>query len=234
MLIKPSSTYQFPLLEYGKQKRSFQHRWLTRYNGLVYSELDQGGDCKFCVLFGESASSVAGILVSRPLTNLQKASEKLREHFEGIGSGKAKKYHLQAVEKAELFKSVMEHKLVPVDQQLSRARAMTIAKNKQKLKSIVETIILCARQGIALRGHRDDWKHIKGNFIVLLQFKANSGDSVLADHLASASGNALYTSKTIQNEIIRICGSIIQSTILARIRAYIECIVYVYESVLHN
>ena len=186
---KPSSTYQFPLLEYGKQKRSFQHRWLTRYNGLVYSELDQGGCCKFCVLFGESASSVAGILVSRPLTNLQKASEKLREHFEGIGSGKAKKYLLPAVEKAELFKSVMEHKLVPVDQQLSRARAMTIAKNKQKLKSIVETIILCARQEIALRGHRDDWKHIKevphanpGNFIVLLQFKANSGDSVFADH----------------------------------------------------
>ena len=94
---KPSSTYQFLLLEYGKQKCSFQQSWLTRYNGLVYSEFDQGNYCKYCVLFGESASSNAGILVSRSLTNLQKSSEKLREHFEGIGSGKAKEYHLRAV-----------------------------------------------------------------------------------------------------------------------------------------
>ena len=51
---------------------------------LVYSELDQGGYCKYCVLFGQCAYSVTsfvGVLISRPLTNLQKASEKLREHF---------------------------------------------------------------------------------------------------------------------------------------------------------
>ena len=67
------------------------------------SEIDQGGDCKYCVLFGQAAFSVsafAGILVDRPLTNVQKASEKLREHFEGIGSAAATKYHLLAVEKA--------------------------------------------------------------------------------------------------------------------------------------
>ena len=130
------------------------------------------------------------------------------------------------MEKAELFKSVMESKILPVDQQISKARALSIAKNKQKLKSIVETIILCGRQGIALRGHRNDWKHIKevphanpGNFIALLQFRAASGDQILADHLASTGANALYTSKTIQNEVIQISGGIIRSTILARIRA---------------
>ena len=32
---------------------------------------------------------------------------------------------------------------------------------KQKLKSIVETLILCARKGLALRGHRDYCKHIE-------------------------------------------------------------------------
>lgn len=85
---KPDHKYRFPLIDYGKQQRSFQHGWLTRYNGLVYSELDQGGYCKY--LFGQAAFSVsnfAGALISRPFTNLQKASEKLREHFEGIGSG---------------------------------------------------------------------------------------------------------------------------------------------------
>ena len=102
---------------------------------------------------------------------------------------------------------------------------MTIAKNKQKLKSIVETILLCGRQEIALRGHRDDWNHVKevphantGNFIALLQFTAASGDKILADHLACTGANALYTSMTIQNEVINISGGIIRSTILVRIR----------------
>ena len=74
---KPSPAYQFPLLQCGNQKRSFQHSWLSRYNGLVYSELDKGGYCKYyCILFGQCAYSVShfiGILISIPLTNLQKS-----------------------------------------------------------------------------------------------------------------------------------------------------------------
>ena len=30
----------------------FQRKWLDEYNGLVYSVSDDGGYCKFCVLFG--------------------------------------------------------------------------------------------------------------------------------------------------------------------------------------
>ena len=143
-----------------------------------------------------------------------------------MGSESARKYHRIAMERAEAFKSVMENKLIPVDQQLSKILSLTIAKNKQKLKSIAETVIFFGRQGIALRGHRDDWTHIEeaphsnpGNFIALLQFRIVSGNHVLADHLTSADANALYTSKTTQNELIGICGQIIRSTILSRICA---------------
>ena len=38
-------------------------------------------------------------------------------------------------------------------------------------------------------------------------------------HLRSAGQNALYTSKTIQNELIEICGDIIRNTILKQVRA---------------
>ena len=54
--------------------------------------------------------------------------------------------------------------------------------------------------------------------MALLQFCVQSGDKVLSDHLKSASGNATYTSKTIQNELIEICGDIIRDKILAKIR----------------
>ena len=216
----PSPTYNFPLIDHGKQNRSFQHSSLFRYQGLVYSETDKGGYCKYCILFG---TSFDGALVSRPLTNFKRASDKLQEHF---SSESARKYHRIALERAEAFKSVMEKKSIPVDQQLSKARSLTIANNKQKLKSIAETVIFCGRQGIALRGHRDDWKHNDesshsnpGNFIALLHFRIASGDHVLAEHFASAGANALYTTKTTQNELIGICGQMIQSAILRRVRA---------------
>ena len=49
----------------------------------------------------------------------------------------------------------------------------------------------------------------------------DSGDKILADHFKSASHhkNALYTSKTVQNEIINVCGDIIRSNLLDNIRA---------------
>ncbi len=184
----------------------------------------------YCILFGQAAYSVSsfkGILITCPLTNLQKASGKVREHFIGLGSTSARKYHQLAVEKAENFKTTIEKKQLPVDQQLSSILERRIAENREKLKSIAETVIFCGRQGIALRGHRDDWKHLEeapsandGNFMALLHFRVQSGDRVLAEHLQSAGRhqNALYTSKTVQNELLT-CGHITRTTILKEVHA---------------
>ena len=226
----PGPSYVFPSVACGKQQRSFQRSWLTKYSGLVYSESEGGGYCKYCVLFGQAPYSVPNFkatLVTLPLTNLKKATEKLREHFYGSHGSTPRKYHLQAVEKAESFKDVMENKLLSIDLQLSSIRAEIVSQNRKKIKCMAETVIFCGRQGIALRGHRDDWKHVKdapdenpGNFLALLQFRIQSGDAILAEHLHSAHEhrNALYTSKTIQNELINICGTIIRGKVLEEIR----------------
>ena len=111
LLTNHFSTYKFPLVSRGRQNHSFQHRWLSQYNGLVYSELDKGCYCKYCVLFRQAPSSVSnltGVLITHTLTNLQKASEKLREHFTGVGTHATRKYHLAAVGKAMHFWSVVE------------------------------------------------------------------------------------------------------------------------------
>lgn len=42
------------------------------------------------------------------------------------------------------------------------------------LKKIVDAIILCGKQNIPLRGHRDDTTN-KGNFLAILQMMSNSG-----------------------------------------------------------
>ena len=81
-----------------------------------------------------------------------------------------------------------------------------------KLLSIAKFVLLCDRQNIPLRGHRDDSKwldsinHNPGNFQSILDFIVVSGDMVLKEHFQTSPQNAIYRFKTIQNELIEIIG----------------------------
>ena len=165
-----------------------------------------------------------GVLVNRPLTNIKKATEILSEHFYNASKGcpRGKKYHQAAYEEAVTFISMTENQLLRIDHLLSSEREKQIAENSLKLQSI------CGCQGIALRGHQDDMSTVlqnpennRGNFLALLQFHVQAGDQVLKEHLTTASGNALYTSKTIQNELVAICGDLIRNSILKDVRRVI-------------
>ena len=123
---------------------------------------------------------------------------------------KGRQSHQAAVEAA-----VMENKALGVDAQLSSIRIRNIAENCLNLKSIVETVILCGRQGIPLRGHRDENPHVQqdplandGNFLALLHFRAQAGDDALKEHLQNLKGNARYTSHVIQiTWLVCLCNS---------------------------
>ena len=95
----PPPGYHFPTRIISGCKRHFQNSWLSKYNGLVYSESTDGGFCKFCVLFGKGGPRVKelGVLVNKPLTNFKKATEKLDDHFHGT------LFHKSAMEAAILF-----------------------------------------------------------------------------------------------------------------------------------
>ena len=75
----------------------------------------------------------------------------------------------------------------------------------------VKVIVLCGRQNISLRGHRENISSSTkqgnpGNFISLLHLQMNAGDEVLKNHFATAARNAQYPSAAIQNELIAACG----------------------------
>ena len=57
-----------------------------------------------------------------------------------------------------------------------------------------------------------------GNFLALLQYRAIGGNSILDEHFNSCAGNVIYTSKTIQNELIMICSHLIRGLILEEVR----------------
>ena len=88
----------------------------------------------------------------------------------------------------------------------------------------MKSVVFCGKQNIPLRGHRDDAKHLAntdknpGNFQALLEFRVDSGDTVLEKHFKSCPKTASYRSKTIQNEIIDCCGDYILSKVIASVK----------------
>lgn len=121
------------------------------------------------------------------------------------------------------FLELMSGKRKTIVSQLSASHSAQTEKNRKVLKSIMATIEVCCRQGIAIRGHRDGSKHLEdtannhGNFQTLLQFRCDSGDTVLSEHMGSCNKNASYRSKTAQNEIINILGDMITETIVQQV-----------------
>ncbi|CAG2252153.1 unnamed protein product [Mytilus edulis] len=196
----------------GKQKRqytlSFQRSWLTQYPWLVYSPKQQGGLCKFCVLFQPKNERIKNaVLVNRPFTNLSKATGK-----DGVLQTHANcQYHKESVSLSSEFLNNYSKPQESIQYKLSSINEKNYNLNCHILHKIVQTIVLCGKQNIALRGHRDDsttpsQATNKGNFLAILNLLAKSDDT-LKTHLESPGNkNAKYTSKTIQNEVIEIVG----------------------------
>ena len=143
----PDVKYKFP--RSSTSGRSFQHHWLVRYPWLKYSKQDDGGYCLPCVMFYTSKNfhAQAGVLVSYALTNFKHAIDSLKKH-------ERKDYHKEAVVKMDAFVKVMSGHHDSISLQINNAAKECVAKNRKK-QSIIETTILCGRQNISLRGHRD-------------------------------------------------------------------------------
>ena len=77
-------------------------------------------------------------------------------------------------------------------------------KNIQIFMRIIDAALICAKQGVALRTHRDNLDHplVRDiNFIAILKGFANMDDT-LKNHLENGPKNAKMCSAKIQNEII--------------------------------
>ena len=167
----------------GKMKQKkvlvFQHSWLEKYGWLVYSPAAGSGLCKYCTLFASKNDKrkYVGVLVSKPFVNLVKAAGKdgvLENH-------QNHQYHKDAVQRGLLL---VQHQKTPgssMSYLISQANRQVYQKNIHILKSIVEAVVLCGKQSLPIRGHRDDRSSIssnKGNFLAIIDLMAKH-DSTL-------------------------------------------------------
>lgn len=207
----------------GPRNLKFQEKWLHKWPWLSYSKKVDGAYCKFCVLFhnhnnvGVGKHQKPGKLCSEKFCTWKNAIERFNEHQQC-------KYHQNNVENADLIMKIGGGEQDPIDLQINREAKKQILENRNKIKPIIETVLFCGRQGLALRGHRDSGRVTEvseendGNFRELLRYRAKT-DETLRQLLASAKNNALYSSWRIQNEIIEISNDLILKKLVSKVNS---------------
>lgn len=218
---------------YNDYKRYLCSSHLDKFPWLAVSSVMKGAWCAYCVLFktsecgggkgadvGRGGGQRMGTLVTKPLTQFLDLTGKngvLTRHHES-------QYHKTCALRVTEFLAHRgtTHKL-DVRSMQDKEHQKLIEDNRRVLRPIIETVIMCGRQNIAFRGHRDDGpiatdgsepNENDGNFRTLLRFRMRGGDSVLQSHLQGTKRNASYTSKTIQNELLLACGKLIKKKIV--------------------
>ena len=95
--------------------------------------------------------------------------------------------------------------------------------NQEVLQVISDVVITLGKQGLAFRGNHDDRRFHEdeannpGHFVVITKLHSKVNET-LHKHLASHAKNASYITKTIQNELIEICGEVIREEILKEVK----------------
>ncbi|CAH1102303.1 unnamed protein product [Psylliodes chrysocephalus] len=219
----PPKNFVFPLEKQGQHQRKFNTVWLTKYNWLTYSKIEDGAYCKYCVLFsssfaGHNTSQILGALVKEPFRGWKKAIGK----FEAHGGAQ---YHRFSVLRADNLKQSFSG--YSIGKLLTKSSELIIQQNRQRLTPIIKTILFCGRMGLPLRGHKDygsldlhsDLNRSEGNFRNILRLRAEAGDQALLDHLNFCGGNATYLSWDIQNQILEICNRLVIQKIVEELNA---------------
>ncbi|KAF0707053.1 52 kDa repressor of the inhibitor of the protein kinase-like [Aphis craccivora] len=150
----PGKNHNFPITlhGYGNKNLKFQLSWLNKWNWIAYSSLVDGVYCKYCVLFGikkgGKGGQLLGQLCNQPFKNWKHATEKFKLH-------ESTNYHTNCILDFQSLSAVITGKTPSVHDQLNIASKQQKEDNRKIILPVIKSVILCGRQGISIRGHRD-------------------------------------------------------------------------------
>ena len=211
---KPDCNFKFPKRYIDGCNRSCKLQYLLDNPWFVYSKAEDGLFCLPCVLFANVLG--LGQLVQEKFNHWTRKTTKFASH-------NSKRYHQLAMTRLDALKSSMTTPGSSIEDRMKQISTEEILKNRFIMKSLADAVLVCGRQNLSLRGHRDDRTFDaclgnKGNFLALVDFSVRSGNKTLGHHLETAARNAVYTSKTTQNDLIECIGDHIRDTLLTDVK----------------
>jgi len=94
----------------------------------------------------------------------------------------------------------------------------TLQKNREYLTLVLDSLLFCCRQGIAIRGHNESEDSLnKSNFLELLHLRAKN-NNILQEYFLQKEHHYRYTNGTYVNEFIDIMSSQVIRNITLDIR----------------
>ena len=200
----------FPSTYFSGKARSFNPAWYKQWPWLEYSVSKDAAFCYPCRMFSTSVSAST----SRPEKTFSKTGFRDWKHATGAkGILTSCLSHKEAVVAWEQFQSTQQRGSVA--ELLGNVRAEQIQRKKHYIKTIAEVLLLCSKQEIEIRGHRESIDSTnKGNFGEILDLVAKH-DSVVEQRLLHGPRNAIYTS---QNTILNIMAKIVRSKICSSVK----------------
>ena len=158
---------KFPATKFGSTTRTFNVAWYDKFNWLEYSVECNACYCYPCCIFGASSSygrsGPESAFTTTGFRNWKKATSKdgvLNRHVNSVA-------HKQAEIAWHRYKCNLEQGS-SISDWLNSARSVTITQNRHYLMSILKIQLVCGKQDIALRGHREGSDSSnRGNFLEL-------------------------------------------------------------------
>lgn len=201
-------------------KLKFQFKWFLNFPWLTFSKSENGAYCKYCVAFAKNEAGVnnqkLGALVLKKYNNWRHALEDFNHHSN-------LEYHKKCMLDADHFLNVLKNPTMSIDKIIDTEKSKQVLKNRKNIIPIIEAIILCGRQNLALRGHRDSGKietdssNNEGNFREILRNRAK-GDIEMQAYLEGP-GKMKYISHRSQNDMIYACNKVLLNKVVSKVNA---------------
>ena len=178
----------------GDRNCSFATHWYKSYPFIEYSNQKDAVYCFSCRLFPSNSGHPDNSFATQGCRKWKKIGEKLKKHAES-------RSHKESMAKWMAYKQSKSTSTV-ADQLISQ-RASNVVANRMYISTIAQVVVLCARQGIALRGHDESSTSTnKGNFVEIVELLASVMPE-LERKFRSLPKNAKYTSKVVQNDLLK-------------------------------
>ena len=217
---KPPKNFGFP-----KTERSFRFVWFEEFTWVCYFRWEDGAYCLPCVLFGHKVvgSSSLENLYRKPYRKWPTAVKTFKKH-QNAPTRTHKKDQILLIKFLDEYRG----KEVPINKVFDSTHKENIKKAREAITPIVDTLKLCGRQNIPLRGHKDSTKNHpevgksgltnSANFVELLMYRVRGGDKTLENHLHNAPRNAKYTAPDIRNELMECCRDLIVKQLVLEVK----------------
>ncbi|CAF2115220.1 unnamed protein product [Rotaria magnacalcarata] len=183
--------------------RSFKSHWFQDRPWLEYSVIQDKAYCYYCRHYGTSTLRFKNQCNAflNGFSNWRKALDMNK----GFKQHESSEGHLCAAinYRESLLRSNNQASVIDV---LEIGRSQKVKRNRERLSKIASTILLCAKQMIPLRGHREnETSNNRGNLLEIFSWSLQT-DPIVKSIINSAN-NANYLSHQVQDELLEIMAN---------------------------